>query len=109
MRSRERVGGSGGVPRSAGEARGGAPDGGQPLRVRGDEPPGLVTVAQLVGRERSRLGLAIVVRGLAAAVALAALVVAASAVALGDARWITRPGAPLAAWGVAVVAAVLVL
>ncbi len=68
-----------------------------------------MTVAQLVGRERARLWLAIVFRGVAVAVSLAAVVVAASAIVLGDARWITRPGAPLLAWAVALGAALLAL
>lgn len=60
-----------------------------------------MTVAQLVRRERSRLGLVLTGLGVAIALALAALVIAASTLALGNARWITRPGAPLAAWGAA--------
>ena len=64
-----------------------------------------MTVTGLVRRERSRLGIAILARGAAVGVAAAAALLAASTLALGGARWITRPGAPLASWVVAVVAA----
>jgi hypothetical protein len=68
-----------------------------------------VTVARLVSRERTRLWLALAARGAGVALAIAAVVVAAGTLALGQSRWITRPGAPLAVWGVAlaIVAAVL--
>jgi len=66
-----------------------------------------VTVTGLVRRERSRLGLALAARGAAVGVAAAAVLLAASTLALGNARWITRPGAPLASWGVAVAAAAI--
>ena len=64
-----------------------------------------MTVAQLVAREQARLRLAIAARGVALALAVAAAVVAMSALALGEARWITRPSAPALAW---LAAAVLV-
>ncbi|MGI9075879.1 MAG: DUF4175 family protein [Gemmatimonadaceae bacterium] len=57
-----------------------------------------MTVAQLVARERMRLSIAIITRGVAMALAVALVIAAVSAVALGDARWITHPSAPLAAW-----------
>ncbi|MBC7791768.1 MAG: hypothetical protein H7Z74_17615 [Anaerolineae bacterium] len=57
-----------------------------------------MTVAQLVARERMRLSIAIIARGVAMALAIALILAAISAVALGDARWITHPSAPLAAW-----------
>ena len=57
-----------------------------------------MTVSKLVSRERARLRVAIAARGLALAVAGAAVIVALSAVALSDARWITRPAAPGLAW-----------
>ncbi|HEY9516793.1 MAG TPA: hypothetical protein VIQ74_14040, partial [Gemmatimonadaceae bacterium] len=63
-----------------------------------------MTVAQLVRRERSRLGVALAARGVAAALALAAVVIAASVLALGGARWITLPGGPLLAWALALAA-----
>ncbi|HEX6808997.1 MAG TPA: hypothetical protein VF118_13510 [Gemmatimonadaceae bacterium] len=66
-----------------------------------------MTVTGLVRRERSRLGIAILARGLAVGVAAAAVLLAASTIALGGARWITRPSAPLASWGVALVAAAI--
>jgi hypothetical protein len=66
-----------------------------------------MTVAHLVRRERSRLGIAIAARGVSVAVAAAAVLIAASTVALGGGRWITRPGAPLASWAMAAVAVVV--
>ncbi|HKT10144.1 MAG TPA: hypothetical protein VJR24_19740, partial [Gemmatimonadaceae bacterium] len=66
-----------------------------------------MTVTGLVRRERSRLGVAILARGMAAGIAAAAVLLAASTLALGSARWITRPTAPLASWAVALVAAAL--
>jgi len=66
-----------------------------------------VTVTGLVRRERSRLGVAILARGAAVGVAAAAVLLAASTLALGGARWITRPTAPLASWAVALVAAAI--
>lgn len=68
-----------------------------------------MTLAQLVRRERSRLGLALAVRGLALALAILALVIAVGALVLGDARWIRLPSVPLLAWALALllVAAVL--
>jgi hypothetical protein len=68
-----------------------------------------VTVAQLVDRERSRLNAAILARGIGVALAVAAVIIAASTLALGRARWITRPGAPLVAWVVAIVIAAAIL
>ncbi|HEU4563952.1 MAG TPA: hypothetical protein VFS05_04850 [Gemmatimonadaceae bacterium] len=64
-----------------------------------------MTVAQLVARERTRLGAALLARGAAAALAGVAVAIAVGTVALGNARWITRPGAPLFAWSVALVLA----
>ncbi len=57
-----------------------------------------MTVAQLVARERTRLSIAIIARGLAMALAIALILAAVSALALGNARWITHPSGPLAAW-----------
>jgi hypothetical protein len=57
-----------------------------------------MTVGQLVGRERSRLRLALIVRAVGIATAIGLALVAASTIALGNARWITRPSAPLIAW-----------
>ena len=57
-----------------------------------------MTVGQIVARERSRLRIALVTRGVAIALAIGFVLLAASTVALGGARWITRPSAPLAAW-----------
>jgi hypothetical protein len=65
-----------------------------------------VTVRQLIARERSRLRIALVTRGIAIALAIGLVLLAASTIALGGARWITRPSAPLGAW--MVVALVLV-
>lgn len=66
-----------------------------------------MTVGQIVARERSRLRIALVTRGLAIALAIGLALLAASTIALGGARWITRPSAPLGAW--MVVAIVLVV
>jgi hypothetical protein len=60
-----------------------------------------VTLAQLVGRERSRLGIALAARGVALALAILALVIAAGVFILGDARWIRLPAVPLLAWALA--------
>jgi hypothetical protein len=60
-----------------------------------------VTLAQLVGRERSRLGIALAARGVALALAILALVIAAGVFLLGDARWIRLPAVPLLAWALA--------
>ena len=57
-----------------------------------------MTVAQLVARERTRLSIAIIARGLAMTLAIALILAAISAIALGNARWITHPSWPLAAW-----------
>jgi hypothetical protein len=57
-----------------------------------------VTVGQIVARERSRLRVALVTRGVAIALAIGFVLLAASTLALGDARWITRPSAPIGAW-----------
>ncbi len=65
-----------------------------------------MTVGQIIARERSRLRIALVTRGVAIALAIGLAILAASTIALGGARWITRPSAPLAAW--ILVAAVLV-
>ena len=61
-----------------------------------------MTVGQLVGRERSRLRLALIVKGVGIATAIGLALVAASTIALGNARWITRPSAPLTAWVVVI-------
>ncbi len=66
-----------------------------------------MTVGQIIARERSRLRVALVTRGVAIALAIGFVLLAASTVALGGARWITRPSAPLGAW--VFVAVVLVL
>jgi hypothetical protein len=69
-----------------------------------------VTVGQIVARERSRLRIALVTRGVAIAMAIGLVLLAASTVALGGARWITRPSAPLGAWiVVAIVLAALIV
>ncbi|HET7621254.1 MAG TPA: hypothetical protein VFK39_05060 [Gemmatimonadaceae bacterium] len=60
-----------------------------------------MTLAQLVGRERSRLGIALAARGVALALAILALVIAAGVFLLGDARWIRLPAVPLLAWALA--------
>lgn len=65
-----------------------------------------MTVGQIIARERARLRIALVTRGVAIALALGLALLAASTLALGGARWITRPSAPLGAWFV--VATVLV-
>ena len=57
-----------------------------------------MTVTQLVRRERSRVATLLAMRGAAVALALAAVVAAAASVALGEARWITRPALPALAW-----------
>ena len=57
-----------------------------------------MTVRQLIARERSRLRIALVTRGVAIALAIGLVLLAASTIALGGARWITRPSAPLGAW-----------
>jgi hypothetical protein len=69
-----------------------------------------VTVGQIIARERSRLRIALVTRGVAVALAIGFVLLAASTIALGEARWITRPSAPMGAWIlVAVVLVVLVV
>ena len=68
-----------------------------------------MTLAQLVGRERSRLGVALVARGAALALAILALVVAAAVFVLGDARWIRLPAVPLLAWSLALLGVAAVL
>jgi hypothetical protein len=68
-----------------------------------------VTLAQLVGRERSRLGIALVARGVALSLALLALVIAAGVFVLGDARWIRLPVVPLLAWALALLGVAAVL
>ncbi|HEU6453708.1 MAG TPA: Ig-like domain-containing protein [Gemmatimonadaceae bacterium] len=60
-----------------------------------------MTLSQLVGRERSRLGVALAARGVALALAILALVIAAGVFILGDARWIRLPALPLLAWALA--------
>ena len=65
-----------------------------------------MTVGQIVARERARLRVALVTRGVAIALAIGLALLAASTIALGGARWITRPSAPIGAW--LVVATVLV-
>lgn len=69
-----------------------------------------MTVGQIIARERSRLRVALVTRGVAIALAIGFVLLAASTIALGGARWITRPSAPLGAWVfVGVVLVVLVV
>ncbi|HET7549650.1 MAG TPA: Ig-like domain-containing protein [Gemmatimonadaceae bacterium] len=68
-----------------------------------------MTLAQLVGRERSRLGIALAARGVALALALLALVIAAGVFLLGDARWIRLPAVPLLAWVLALLGVAAVL
>ena len=57
-----------------------------------------MTVGQIIARERSRLRFALVTRGVAIALAIGFVLLAVSTLALGNARWITRPSAPLGAW-----------
>jgi hypothetical protein len=57
-----------------------------------------MTVGQIIARERTRLRIALVMRGIAIALAIGFALLAASTLALGGARWITRPSAPLGAW-----------
>jgi hypothetical protein len=68
-----------------------------------------VTLSQLVGRERSRLGIALAARGVALALALLALVIAAGVFLLGNARWIRLPAVPLLAWALALLGVAAVL
>ena len=68
-----------------------------------------MTLAQLVSRERSRLGLALLARGVALALTVVALVIAAGAFLLGDARWIRLPAVPLLAWALALLGVAAVL
>jgi hypothetical protein len=68
-----------------------------------------VTVGQIVARERSRLRIALVTRGLAIALAIGLALLAASTIALGGARWITRPSAPLGAWMVVTIVLVALI
>ncbi len=70
-----------------------------------------MTVAALVQRERTRLRLAMMARGAAIALALAAAIAAGGTLALGGARWIAVPLAPITLWVVvlASIGAVLVL
>src|SRR5437868_8182819 len=98
------MGGHRGLSRSACAARGGAAHGCEPLRLRGDEPPALVTLGQLVARERFRLVATMGARGAAFSIAAAALLVGLAAFWLGDARWISEPAAPAIAWVVVVLA-----
>ncbi|MDQ4079948.1 MAG: hypothetical protein M3125_04250, partial [Gemmatimonadota bacterium] len=57
-----------------------------------------MTVGQIIARERSRLRFALLTRGVAIALAIGFVLLAVSTMALGNARWITRPSAPLGAW-----------
>jgi hypothetical protein len=57
-----------------------------------------MTVGQIIARERRRLRIALVMRGIAIALAIGFALLAVSTLALGGARWITRPSAPLGAW-----------
>ncbi|MDQ6827956.1 MAG: hypothetical protein M3081_03725, partial [Gemmatimonadota bacterium] len=61
-----------------------------------------MTVNQLVDRERSRLGVAIIARGLGLVLAIVAALAGISTLVLGDARWIARPSLPIVSWIVAV-------
>lgn len=60
-----------------------------------------MTVLQLVDRERSAQRRLLGAAGVLAGLAAIALLIAAGAVALGSARWITRPAVPLVLWSVA--------
>ncbi|HUF27758.1 MAG TPA: hypothetical protein VMM18_12350 [Gemmatimonadaceae bacterium] len=60
-----------------------------------------MTVTQLVDRERAVQRRLTGAAGVLAGLAAIALLVAAGAVALGGARWITRPALPLVLWGLA--------
>ncbi|HJR63332.1 MAG TPA: hypothetical protein VJ803_06490, partial [Gemmatimonadaceae bacterium] len=68
-----------------------------------------MTVSQLVSRERGRLRFVLAAAGVAVALAAVAVLASIGAFSLADARWITRPSAPLAAWIVAAVLAVVAL
>ncbi len=68
-----------------------------------------MTLSQLVGRERSRLGIALAARGAALAFAILTLVIAAGVFVLGDARWIRLPVVPLLAWALALLGVAAVL
>ena len=57
-----------------------------------------MTVGQIIARERRRLRIALVTRGVAIALAVGFALLAVSTLALGGARWITRPSAALGAW-----------
>jgi hypothetical protein len=57
-----------------------------------------MTVGQIIARERTRLRIALVARGVAIALAIGFALLTVSTLALGGARWITRPSAPLGAW-----------
>jgi hypothetical protein len=68
-----------------------------------------MTVSQLVGRERRHLGALLVARAAAWSLAAGALLLGLFSVALRDARWITRPAAPLTAWSLVLVVLALTL
>jgi hypothetical protein len=68
-----------------------------------------VTVSQLVSRERGRLRFVLAAAGIAVALAAVAVLASIGALSLAGARWITRPSAPLAAWIVAAILALVAL
>src|SRR5690606_6867593 len=74
-----------------------APDGGEPVRVRGHQPAGIVTAPAVtplrarVARERARLRELVVAAGVGAGVAAAAVLLAAGVAALAGGRWIQLP------------------
>ena len=68
-----------------------------------------MTVGQIIARERSRLRVALVTRGVGVALTIGFILLAASTIALGGARWITRPSAPLGAWAIVAIALLALL
>src|SRR5687768_1577954 len=92
--------------RPSGDPRGRPSHGGEPLRVRRHQSSDVMTVTQLVDRERTRLRAAMALVGLGFAAAVVAAVLALATLVFGEARWISLPRPlPLLAW--ALVAAVV--
>src|SRR6516162_5648296 len=104
------MGGSRGLSRPAGTARGRFAHGREPVRVRRHQPADAVTVVELVDRERSRLQRLYVLAGAALAVGATCALLAVAASALGGARWIAMPkGMPFLVWVAVAVADVAVM
>ncbi|MFN2399651.1 MAG: hypothetical protein ABR543_13590 [Gemmatimonadaceae bacterium] len=57
-----------------------------------------MTLIQIVARERARLSVAMAIMTAALALAIGGAIAAFATILLGDARWITRPSGPMAAW-----------